>query len=63
MKENLDRSLMTVTALSPHIGYDNAARVAKTAFAENISLKEACLKLGYLDEEEFGRLYKPEEMI
>ena len=59
MKENLDRSLMTVTALSPHIGYDNAARVAKTAFAENISLKEACLKLGYLDEEEFGRLYKP----
>ena len=63
MKENLDRSLMTVTALSPHIGYDNAAGVAKTAFAENISLKEACLKLGYLDEEEFGRLYKPEEMI
>ena len=63
MKENLDRSLMTVTALSPHIGYDNAARVAKTAFAENISLKEACLKLGYLDEEEFDRLYKPEEMI
>ncbi len=63
MRENLDRSLMTVTGLSPYIGYDNAAKTAKTAFAENISLREACLKLGFLSAEDFDRLFRPEEMI
>lgn len=63
MKENLDKSLMTVTALTPHIGYEKGAEVAKLAFKENISLKEACLKLGYLTSEEFDRYYRFEEMI
>ncbi|MBE6994566.1 MAG: class II fumarate hydratase [Ruminococcaceae bacterium] len=63
MKENLDRSLMTVTALSPHIGYDNAAKTAKLAFRENISLREACIRLGFLTPERFDELYHPERMI
>lgn len=63
MKENLDRSLMLVTALNPHIGYENAARVAKKAYAENLSLKEACLALGYLTEEEFDAVFHPETMV
>ncbi|MBQ7353221.1 MAG: class II fumarate hydratase [Clostridia bacterium] len=63
MKENLDKSLMTVTALTPHIGYEKGAEVAKLAFKENISLKEACLKLGYLTSEEFDKYYRFEEMI
>ena len=63
MKENLDRSLMLVTALNPHIGYENAARVAKKAYAENLSLKEACLALGYLTKEEFDAVFHPETMV
>ncbi len=63
MKENLDRSLMTVTALSPHIGYDNAAKTAKLAFKENISLREACVRLGFLTPERFDELYHPEQMV
>ena len=63
MRYYLDHSLMTVTGLSPYIGYDNAARTAKTAFKENISLREACIKLGFLSPEDFDRLFKPEEMI
>ena len=63
MAENLHRSLMTVTALNPHIGYENAARVAKLAHGENITLKEACLKLGYLTEEEFDRAFDFERMV
>ena len=63
MEENLNRSLMLVTALSPHIGYENAARVAKTAHAENISLREACVSLGFLTPEEFDRLFRPEKMV
>ncbi|MBQ7907440.1 MAG: class II fumarate hydratase [Clostridia bacterium] len=63
MKENLDKSLMLVTALTPYIGYDKGARVAKLAHKENITLKEACLKLGYLTEEEFDKYFKPEEMV
>lgn len=63
MSENLHRSLMLVTALNPHIGYENAARVAKKAHSENLSLKEACTALGYLSEEEFDRVFHPEEMI
>ena len=63
MRENLDRSLMTVTALNPHIGYENAAKTAKLAFAENISLREACLRLGFLSEEAFDRAFRPEDMV
>jgi len=63
MKANLHNSLMLVTALNPHIGYDNAAKTAKKAFAENISLKEACVALGFLTEDEFDQVFHPEEMI
>ena len=63
MAENLHRSLMTVTALNPHIGYENAARVAKLAHGENITLKEACVRLGYLTEEEFDGVFDFERMV
>ena len=62
MRRNLHESLMLVTALNPYIGYDNAARTAKLAFRENITLKEACVKLGYLTAERFDEVFKPEEM-
>ena len=62
MSENLNKSLMTVTALSPFIGYDNAAKTAKLAFKENISLKEACVKLGFMTAEKFDEVFHPEEM-
>ncbi len=63
MAENLARSLMTVTALTPHIGYENAARVAHLAHEADITLREACLRLGYLSGEEFDGVYHPERMI
>jgi len=63
MRETLDRSLMTVTALNPYIGYENAAKVAKKAHAEDLSLREACLSLGFMSEEEFDRVWNPEKMI
>ena len=63
MHENLHRSLMLVTALNPYIGYENAARCAKKAHKENISLKEACVQLGYLTAERFDEVFHPEEMI
>jgi fumarate hydratase class II len=63
MKENLDRSLMTATALNPHIGYENAARVAKKAYAESISLKEACVDLGLMTSEKFDEIFHPEDMV
>ena len=63
MRENLHRSLMLVTALNPYIGYENAAKVAKKAYEENLSLKEACLSLGFMNEEEFDRVFKPEELV
>jgi fumarate hydratase class II len=59
----LSNSLMLVTALNPHIGYDNAAKVAKKAYAENTTLRAACVELGLLTEEEFDRLVRPEEMV
>jgi fumarate hydratase class II len=55
-------SLMLVTALAPKIGYDNAANVAKTAHHENTSLREAAVKLGFLNGDEFDALVKPEAM-
>ena len=63
MKNNLYNSLMLVTALNPYIGYENAAKTAKLAYRENISLKEACVKLGFLSAERFDEVFKPEEMI
>jgi fumarate hydratase class II len=63
MDENLRRSLMTVTALNPYIGYENAARVAKLAHGEGITLKEACLRLGYLTETEFDEAFCYERMV
>ena len=62
MRHNLHNSLMLVTALNPYIGYDNAAKTAKLAYKENISLKEACIKLGFLTEERFDEVFHPEEM-
>ncbi len=58
----LTNSLMLVTALNPHIGYDNAAKVAKTAFAEDITLEEAVVKLGLMTSEEFKKAVRPENM-
>jgi fumarate hydratase, class II len=60
--ELMRRSLMLVTALNPHIGYDNAAKIAKTAHHEGLTLKEAALKLKLLDEKQFQDWIKPEEM-
>ena len=63
MEQNLNRSLMLVTALNPYIGYENAAKTAKKAFRENISLKEDCTKLGFLTPERFDEVFHPEQMI
>lgn len=63
MDENLHRSLMLVTCLNPHIGYENAAKTAKKAYKENISLKEACVSLGFLTAEKFDEVFKPEQMV
>ena len=63
MQENLRRSLMLVTALNPYIGYENAAKVAKKAFQDGCSLREACLALGFLSAEKFDEIFHPEQMI
>ena len=63
MKGNLDNSLMLVTALNTHIGYENAAKVAKMAHEENITLKEACTRLGFLSAEEYEGIVDPEKMV
>lgn len=63
MHHNLHNSLMLVTALNPYIGYENAAKTAKKAFKDNISLKEACVKLGFLTPEKFDEVFHPEEMV
>ena len=62
MHFNLYNSLMLVTALNPYIGYENAAKTAHKAFDENISLKEACVGLGFLTAEKFDQVFKPEQM-
>ena len=62
MHHNLYNSLMLVTALNPYIGYENAAKTAHKAFDENISLKEACVGLGFLTAEKFDEVFKPEDM-
>ena len=63
MDENLHRSLMLVTCLNPYIGYENAAKTAKKAYKENISLKEACVKLGFLTADKFDEIFHPEQMV
>ena len=63
MAHNLHNSLMLVTALNPYIGYDNAAKTAKKAYKENISLKEACVQLGFLTAEKFDSVFHPEQMV
>jgi fumarate hydratase, class II len=59
----LNHSLMLVTALNPHIGYDAAAKVAKKAYAEGTSLRAACVELGFLSGEQFDQFVRPEKMV
>ena len=63
MYHNLHNSLMLVTALNPYIGYENAAKTAKKAYKDGISLKEACVELGFLTEEKFDEVFHPEQMV
>ena len=63
MYRNLHDSLMLVTALNPYIGYENAAKTAKKAYKDNISLKDACVSLGFLTAERFDEVFHPEEMV
>ena len=63
MNHNLNNSLMLVTALNPYIGYENSAKTAKKAYKDNISLKEACLSLGFLTEAKFDEVFHPEQMV
>lgn len=63
MHHNLHNSLMLVTALNPYIGYENAAKTAKKAFKDNISLKQACVELGFLTAEKFDEAFHPEQMV
>ena len=58
----LINSLMLVTALNPHIGYDRAAKVAKKAYTEGTTLRAACVELGFLSGEEFDEIVRPEQM-
>lgn len=63
IEKNLENSLMLVTSLSPHIGYDKASKIAKYAFNKNLTLKEASHELGFLEDREFDELVKPEKMV
>jgi fumarate hydratase, class II len=63
IREHLNNSLMLVTALNPHIGYDKAAQVAKYAHSNHTTLKEAAVKLGFLDAAKFDELVRPEDML
>ncbi|MDP4171637.1 MAG: class II fumarate hydratase [Bacillota bacterium] len=63
IKEHLERSLMLVTALNVHIGYEKAAEIAKSAFTNNLTLKEAAMKTGYLTNDQFDQWVKPEYMV
>jgi fumarate hydratase class II len=63
IRENLERSLMLVTALNPHIGYDKAAKIAKTAYQQGTTLKQAAVELGYLTAEQFDEWVRPEQMV
>ena len=63
MERNLNQSLMLVTCLNPHIGYENAAKVAKLAYAENMTLRDACVRLGLLTAAEFDEIVCPNKMV
>ncbi|WML43272.1 class II fumarate hydratase [Neobacillus sp. PS3-40] len=63
IKSHLEQSLMLVTALNPHIGYEKAAEIAKLAYKENLTLKEAAQKTGYVSPEQFDQWIKPENMV
>ena len=63
MAHNLHNSLMLVTALNPYIGYENAAKVAKKAYRDGITLREACVELGFLSAEQFNEVFHPEQMV
>ena len=63
IKEHLDNSLMLVTALAPHIGYDNAAKIAKNALKNNTTLKHEALKTGFIQEKDYERIVDPSKMI
>ena len=63
IQDHLNNSLMLVTALNKHIGYDNAAKIAKKAFKENITLKEAALKLKLISKKDFEKIVKPKKMF
>tara|TARA_Y100000768_G_scaffold382816_1_gene363817 strand:+ start:147 stop:1559 length:1413 start_codon:yes stop_codon:yes gene_type:complete len=63
IKENLNKSLMLVTALAPKIGYEKSAEIAKKALKDNLTLKESAKALGYLSEQDFDKLVKPEKMV
>jgi fumarate hydratase class II len=63
IKGHVERSLMLVTALNPHIGYEKAAEIAKLAFKENITLKEAAEKTGYVTSNQFEEWIQPENMV
>ena len=63
MAQNLADSLMLVTALNPYIGYENAAKTAKLAYSEGITLREACIRLGFLTPERFDEVFHPEDMV
>ena len=63
INELMKKSLMLVTALNPHIGYDNAAKIAKKAHKENLTLKAADIALGLLTDAQFDEWVKPESMV
>ena len=63
MHDNLSRSLMLVTSLSPYIGYEKSAKIARKAYEENTSLRQACASLGYLSLEKFDEIVRPEQMV
>ena len=63
IQEHLDNSLMLVTALAPHIGYDNAAKISKTALKNNSTLKQEALKTGLINEKDYNKIVDPKKMI
>ncbi len=63
IEKSVRESLMLVTALNPHIGYDKAAQIAKKAYQEGTTLKEAAVKLGYVTAEQFDQWVRPEDMV
>ena len=62
ISEHLENSLMLVTALNPHIGYDNAAKIAKNAHDNNLTLRQSATQLGLMNEDQFNEWVKPEKM-